>query len=119
MQAWDTGEPREVESVQGAAMLLRQEALKQIGLLDEAYFMYSEEIDLCLRLRRANWSIHWVPEAKIIHFGGQSTRQVPGRLPVKCFFSSIGGKSNIFGNSTRRQESLLIKSCLGVHPSCA
>ena len=44
--------------------------------LDPGYFFTGEEIDLCTRIRSAGWSIHWVPQAQIIHYGGQSSRQV-------------------------------------------
>ena len=53
-------------------------ALRRTGLLfDESYFMYAEEIDLCWRLRKAGWTIAYLPELTVLHHAGQSTRQVP------------------------------------------
>ena len=77
MGGWDLDRPHEVDVLQGACMMIRREALDEVGLLDEDYFMYSEEIDLCYRLRKAGWSIRWLPEAKVVHHGGQSSKQVP------------------------------------------
>jgi hypothetical protein len=76
MEDWDLKKPREVNIVQGACLVLRREALDQVGLLDENFFFYSEDIDLCYRLRKARWNIYWVPNAEIIHYGGQSSQLV-------------------------------------------
>jgi GT2 family glycosyltransferase len=65
-----------VAGVAGAAMLVRRTELERIGLLDESYFLYSEETDLCLRLNRAGAESWYVPEVRITHHRGQSTRQV-------------------------------------------
>jgi N-acetylglucosaminyl-diphospho-decaprenol L-rhamnosyltransferase len=67
---------RRVDYVQGACMLARRAAITQAGLLDEDYFMYNEELDWCLRMRRAGWETWYTPDARIVHYGGQSTRQV-------------------------------------------
>ncbi len=75
IQTWDTSSPRDVDINQGASLLLRRTALDQIGLLDEQFFMYTEEVDLCYRLFQANWKNAWIPESVVTHFGGQSTRQ--------------------------------------------
>lgn len=72
---WNHSTPRDVGIVSGACIALRREALDEVGLLDEDYFIYSEEFDLCRRLRRAGWAILWVPQATVLHHGGQSTRQ--------------------------------------------
>jgi GT2 family glycosyltransferase len=70
-----TGPSQRVDWLLGAALLLRREAVEEIGGFDESYFMYGEEIDLCLRLRRAGWEIHYAPVATIVHVGGASTSQ--------------------------------------------
>ena len=76
METWPLDRPHYVDSLLGACLLLRHEVLDQVGLMDEDYFMYSEEIDLCIRVQRAGWLLAWVPQAQIVHFGGQSTKQV-------------------------------------------
>ncbi len=66
----------EVDWVTGACLLARREALDQVGLLDDGYFMYSEELDWCRRAKAAGWKVVYFPEAQVIHYGGQSSEQV-------------------------------------------
>ena len=89
MARWDLTEPRRVEAIKGACLLLRREALDQVGLLDEGYFMYSEEVDLCYRLSREGWELWWVPGAVVTHFEGQSTRQAAERMFVQLYRSKV------------------------------
>ena len=63
----------EVDALSGSFMFLRRETLEQVGLLDESYFMYGEDLDLCYRIRKAGWKIHYVPSTQIIHYKGRST----------------------------------------------
>lgn len=67
--------PFEVDHPLGASMLVRREVVEQVGPLDEAFFIYCEEIDWCLRIKKAGWGIYCVPTARIIHHIAQSTRQ--------------------------------------------
>lgn len=85
MDRWDENEPREVGVAKGACLILRREALAQVGLLDESYFIYSEEVDLCYRLRQAGWRVYWVPQAVVVHYGGQSTRQVAAEMFIRLY----------------------------------
>jgi len=69
-----------VDWVTGAAIALRTESLEAVGLLDEGFFMYAEELDLCRRLWDAGWEVHFEPRARIIHHEGASSSQaVPAR----------------------------------------
>ncbi|MBI1945759.1 MAG: glycosyltransferase [Deltaproteobacteria bacterium] len=63
----------DVDWVAGASMLLRRDMLEQIGLFDEAFFLYYEETDLCLRAKRAGWQVAYVREGEVEHEGGAST----------------------------------------------
>jgi N-acetylglucosaminyl-diphospho-decaprenol L-rhamnosyltransferase len=69
----------EVDWVQGSAMMVRREVYEQIGGLDEGYIMYSEELDWCKRARQAGWSVVFLGDARIVHYGGKSSKQVVGR----------------------------------------
>ncbi len=89
MKHWNPTAPRPVEVIQGACLLLRRSALGQQGLLDEGYFMYTEEVDLCLRLRRAGWHLFWVPGAKVVHLGGQSSQQIADEMFLRLYESKI------------------------------
>lgn len=59
--------------VVGASMIIRREVFEKIGLLDDHYFMYYEEVDFCLRARRAGYRIRYVPQSKIVHLIGQAS----------------------------------------------
>lgn len=66
---------QDVEWLMGAAILVRREALERAGLFDEQFFMYSEEVDLCRRIRLAGWRIVYLPEAVVLHHEGRSSEQ--------------------------------------------
>ena len=65
----------EVDSLVGAFMMVRSEAIKEIGLLDEDFFMYGEDIDWCYRIKKAGWKVVYYPLAKIIHYKGASSKK--------------------------------------------
>jgi GT2 family glycosyltransferase len=90
--SWDFVKTHPVDVLLGACLMLRREVVDQVGLLDETYFMYSEEVDLCHRIRQAGWLIRWVPEAEVIHFSGQSTKQAA----VDMFLQLYHGKLRYF-----------------------
>lgn len=69
-------EIQQVDWVVGAALLVRRQALDQVGGFDEGYFMYSEELDLCRRIKAAGWQIVYLPTAQIVHHEGKSSEQV-------------------------------------------
>lgn len=73
---WDMNDIRPVDSIMGAVMMLRAEAICQIGTLDDQFFMYSEEMDLCYRLKKAGWTVYYDPEASAIHVWGGSSKKV-------------------------------------------
>jgi GT2 family glycosyltransferase/lipopolysaccharide/colanic/teichoic acid biosynthesis glycosyltransferase len=65
----------EVEAISGSFMVIRKQAQEQIGLLDEMFFMYGEDLDFCYRLNAAGWKIYYVPATQIIHFKGESSKR--------------------------------------------
>jgi N-acetylglucosaminyl-diphospho-decaprenol L-rhamnosyltransferase len=69
------GAPFEVDFVLGACLLVKQEALREVGPLDEGFFMYCEEIDWCRRFRTNGWKILLVPKARVLHHGAASSGQ--------------------------------------------
>ena len=71
--------PREVDWVTGAALVLRRDALDQVGLFDEEFFLYSEEVDLQARLRSAGWEVHYFPQATVVHHESQFSADIPER----------------------------------------
>jgi len=73
----------------GACMLINKAAYDQLGGFDDNLFMYSEEVDLALRYTRAGWQCWQVPQARVVHLGGQSTRQLPDRMFVELWRSRL------------------------------
>ena len=67
----DEDEVNEVEAVSGSCMIIRREVVEQIGYLDEQFFAYQEDADFCFRARQAGWKIVYVPQAQIVHYGGE------------------------------------------------
>jgi GT2 family glycosyltransferase len=80
-------EPIEVDSVIGACMMVRREAMEQVGLLDEDYFLFLEETDWCYRMKKAGWRIYHVPEAEINHIQGKSAGRDKKRAKVEYYRS--------------------------------
>lgn len=78
--------------VAGASMMIRRRVLDEVGLLDEKYFMYFEEVDFCLQAGRAGWPCWYVPQSRVVHLVGQAsgvtdTRRAPSRRPAYWFES--------------------------------
>lgn len=105
---WETNQPQEVDVLGGACLLLRKEVLEQVGFLDEDYFIYSEEVDLCYRIQRAGWRIYWVPQAEVVHFGGQSTQQVPTEMFLNLYHSNIKYFRKHYGWSAAQLYKLIL-----------
>ncbi len=70
-------QPVEMEAISGAFMLARRQALAQVGLMDEGYFLHCEDLDWCMRFQRAGWKILFVPDAEAVHYKGGSSKDRP------------------------------------------
>jgi len=94
--------------VSGASMMIRRDVFEQVGLLDEAYFMYYEETDFCLQVNRAGLECWYVPASRVVHFVGQSSgitnEKMTKRMPAYWF------------NSRRRY---FLKNFGVIHACCA
>jgi N-acetylglucosaminyl-diphospho-decaprenol L-rhamnosyltransferase len=75
----------EVDSVVGAFMLVRGAAIEEVGLLDETFFMYGEDLDWAFRLKERGWSIRYNPAVTVLHYKGQSSRQRRGRATLEFY----------------------------------
>lgn len=84
----DKDQTHEVDVLSGACMFLRKSVLDRIGLLDEDYFMYGEDIDISYRIKKAGYKNYYLAETSIIHFKGESTRK--GSLNyVRVFYNAM------------------------------
>jgi N-acetylglucosaminyl-diphospho-decaprenol L-rhamnosyltransferase len=77
---FDYSARREADFLMGAVLLLRRAAVEQVGGFDTAFFMFSEETDLCYRMRQAGWTVEFCPDAEFVHVGGASTKPEWGRM---------------------------------------
>ena len=89
MAEWSISDPRDVDVLVGACFLVRRKVLDQVGLLDENFFVYSEEVDFCKRIRDYGWRIGWFPSVKVTHLGGQATRQVQQEMFLPLYQGKI------------------------------
>ncbi|MCL5104335.1 MAG: glycosyltransferase family 2 protein [Armatimonadetes bacterium] len=101
--------PFAVGWIGGCCMMVRRAAIEQVGLLDESLFMYSEEMDWCLRLQRAGWEVWVQPEAEIVHLGGRSSDQAPRETSEYLRRS----KAAYFQKHSGRAAGVLVRAILG------
>jgi hypothetical protein len=80
---WPHDSDRSVPWALGAALGIRREAFEAVGGFDRSFFLFAEEVDLCWRLRRAGWHVHFTPRATVVHAGGQSTARDRVRMAVQ------------------------------------
>jgi GT2 family glycosyltransferase len=69
--------------VGGASLMARRSAIEAVGLLDEGYFMYAEEMDWCKRMWSAGWEVYSLPAARCLHWGGQSSQMAAAATPAR------------------------------------
>jgi GT2 family glycosyltransferase len=87
MHQWDIDQPIEVDWVSGACMCVRAEAIQKAGPLDTRFFLYFEDNDWCLRIRRAGWKVVFDPRYQVIHLGGAS--QPTHRVSNNTYYASM------------------------------
>jgi len=73
----DPEQTAEVEAISGSFMVVRRETIDQVGMLDESFFMYGEDLDWCFRIRKGGWKIYYLPTTQIVHFKGESSKKSP------------------------------------------
>lgn len=78
----------EVDALVGAFMLMRGEALQAAGLLDETFFMYGEDLDLCYRIRQGGWRIVYYPGVRVLHIKGAASRKASARA-IAAFYDAM------------------------------
>lgn len=108
MTWWERNDIREVDVVTGCFMLVRREAIKQVGMMDERFFMYAEETDWCYQFKHAGWKVMFAPVGEIIHFSGQSTRQIQGDMLVQQRISILQFIRKHQGNPKYRLACFLV-----------
>jgi GT2 family glycosyltransferase len=72
IEIWLSKDPLEIDCIAGTCIMVRREVLKTVGLLDKNFFMFFEDVDWCLRMKKAGWRLFLVPDAEIMHIAHQS-----------------------------------------------
>lgn len=113
----DQNEVNEVGTVVGAFMMIRKECLEDIGLLDESYFMYGEDVDLCYRAGAHGWKVFYAPVGTIIHHKGQST----GKRSYNMIQYWYGSTWKLYRDRIAREYSPLVNAFVwsGLWTMCA
>jgi len=88
-QSFNYKKPQEVQQVSGALFAISRDCLEKVGLLDERFWIWFEEVDYCKRARDAHFSVWFDPSVSVIHYGGQSFQQVIPRTRQAMFNASI------------------------------
>ncbi|MEA3408193.1 MAG: glycosyltransferase family 2 protein [Chloroflexota bacterium] len=109
---YEAGKPFSIDHPLGAAMMVRKETIQEVGLLDDEYFMYCEEIDWCKRIKEAGWEIYCLPSAEIVHFAAQSTRQFAEEMFVALWRSRYRLFQKHYGRAYRVAARLIVRAGL-------
>ena len=112
-------EAHEVAVLSGAFMLLRQAALTEVGLLDEDYFMYGEDIDLSYRLTQSGWQNWYFPEVRILHYKGESTKRTSVNYVLVFYRAMVIFARKHFATSGASVFSVLINGAIWLRASLA
>lgn len=110
----EQSQPFPVDFVLGATLLARGETLRQVGLLDEGYFMYCEEMDWQRRAQQAGWSVYCVPAARVVHVAGASSSQFRSRSFTALWQSRLRYFQRYHGPLFNRATAALLRAGLRV-----
>ena len=108
-----------IEILSGAYMFLRQKVLNEIGYLDESFFMYGEDIDLSYRIIKAGYDNHYLPEAKIIHYKGESTKKSSVNYVFVFYKAMVIFAKKHFSKNRARLFSFIINVAIYIRASIA
>ncbi|WP_192821649.1 glycosyltransferase [Rufibacter sp. LB8] len=109
----------EVDILAGAYMFMRAEALQKVGLLDESFFMYGEDIDLSYRIQQGGYQVIYSPETRIIHYKGESTRKTSVNYVFMFYRAMILFAEKHFKGRQARIFSFLIKLAIYLRAAVA
>lgn len=115
----DEFETNEVDVLSGAFMLMRKSALDKVGLLDEAFFMYGEDIDLSYRIQKGGFKNYYFPETRIIHYKGESTKKSSVNYVFVFYRAMVIFASKHFSQKNARLFSFLINLAIYFRASLA
>jgi N-acetylglucosaminyl-diphospho-decaprenol L-rhamnosyltransferase len=91
---WDPTRAGACDWVPGCFFLIRKSVIDQVGLFDPLFFLYAEEVDLCLRVKQAGWEVHYEPGARVVHLGGESAKS-DGALSTRLQIDALAIESSL------------------------
>ncbi len=115
----DEFETNEIDVLSGAFMLMRKTALDKVGLLDEAFFMYGEDIDLSYRIQKGGFKNYYFPETRIIHYKGESTKKSSVNYVFVFYRAMVIFASKHFSQKNAKLFSILINLAIYFRASLA
>jgi GT2 family glycosyltransferase len=89
MRSYDYRSITDVEVLSGCFLMVRRSVVEQVGLLDERFFIYSEDVDWCKRIRDAGWRVVFFPDAEAVHYGGSSSSAAPEKFNVEQLKANV------------------------------
>lgn len=95
MLDWDHKENRPVDWVLGACMLVRRKAIEEVGLLDERFFLYLEDVDWCRRFWEKGWQVYYLADTEMVHYHQRLSALNPGLRGIFSYATRIHIKSAI------------------------
>jgi GT2 family glycosyltransferase len=102
--------PFPIDHPLGACILARRDVIEQVGMLDEQFFMYAEEVDWCYRVRQAGWAIWQEPRACVTHVGGAATSQFRSRMQIALYASRLRFFRKHYSPHLARAHRLIIRA---------
>jgi GT2 family glycosyltransferase len=111
MTDWDYSDTREVDVIMGAFMMVRKTGIDQVGMMDESFFMYSEEVDWCYRFKAAGWKILFTPDVETVHIWGGSSKAVKVETLIRLYRARV----QFFRKHYGRLTAFLYKIILGLN----
>lgn len=109
MTDWNYDDTRPVDVIMGAFMMARAELVHKIGMLDEGFFMYSEEVDWCYRFKKAGATVYFCPDVEAIHLWGGSSKSVKVESLLRLYRARV----QFFRKHYGRISAALYKVILG------
>lgn len=113
LRTWSHSHARPVPWVMGAGIVIRRCAFDAAGGFDESFHMFYEEADLCYRLQKLGWQVHFAPVAEIVHIGGASTRQARAEMAVQ-FYTSLMQFYRHHYTRMRQAELIVLVQCIAL-----
>ncbi len=100
MTDWNYATTRVVDVIMGAFMLARADVIKMVGLMDEAFFMYSEEVDWCYRFKEAGWKVYFCPDVEAVHLWGGSSKVIKTQSLIRLYKARVQFFRKHYGSVT-------------------